>query len=259
MTSPLRFADRPALVTGAGSGIGRATALLLAREGARVAVTDVNAAAAEATAAAITAAGGTALAQALDVTAEKDWATAVARVEQAWGPLAVVVNSAGVAQAAPLTELSLAEWRRVLAINLDGVFLGTRAALRSMARTGRGSVVNVASASGIKAAAGAAAYCASKAAVLMLTRTAALECNQAGHHVRVNAVAPGGVKTPLWDQVAIGEVIKGSPQWAAAADAPAAQRFATPEEVAQVIAFLASDEAAYVTGAVLPVDAGYTA
>lgn len=259
-TSPAsRFAGRVALVTGAASGIGRAAAALLAQQGARVLVADLDAVAAAQTAEAIAFAGGTAAAQPLDVTSEADWRAAVERVEQRWGGLHVLVNSAGIAQVRPVPDTSLAEWRGVLAVNLDGVFLGTRFGIQAMRRAEGGSIVNVASASGLKAAAGAGAYCASKAAVLMLTRVAALECIQTGDRIRVNAVAPGGVKTAMWGKVPIGAEIMASEAWNAPVDAPPGKRFATPDEVARAILFLASEEASYITGSVLAVDAGYTA
>jgi NAD(P)-dependent dehydrogenase (short-subunit alcohol dehydrogenase family) len=180
-------------------------------------------------------------------------------VERRWGRLHILVNCAGIALVRPIAETTLAEWRRVLAVNLDGVFLGTRAAVRSMSRSGGGSIVNVASASDIKAAPASSAYCASKAAVIMLTKAVALECCRDGYGVRVNAVAPGGVRTPLWGKTAGASAVVGTDEWNAPADAPIGRRFADPEEVAQAILFLASAEASYVTGSVLAVDAAYTA
>ena len=254
-----RVAGKAALVAGGASGIGRAAALLLAREGAKVAVADLDQAGAAETATQIRAAGGVALARRLDVTAEADWQAACDTVEQTWGGLHVLVNSAGITFVRPVEEMTLEEWRRVLAVNLDGVFLGTRAGVRAMRRGGRGSIINVASASGIKAAAGASAYCASKAGVIMLTRTVALECIQRNENIRVNAVAPGGVKTPLWRQTPLWEEVSASEAWNAPPGTSPGKRFAEPEEVAQVILFLASDESSFITAAALAVDGGYTA
>ncbi len=254
-----RFAGKIALVTGAASGIGRATAILLAQEGARVAVTDVDGIGARAVSDAIAAAGGVALAHDLDVSSEAAWEAAMGAVERAWGPLDVLVNNAGIGGTKPIVESTLEDWRKVTAVNLDGVFLGVRAAIRSMRRTGRGSIVNVSSVAGIKATAVAAAYCASKAGVILLTKTAALECAKDGLAIRVNALAPGGVKTAIWKASGLLEEISKSPQWNAPPDAPATKRLAEPEEIARAIAFLASDEASYITGSVLTVDGGYTA
>jgi NAD(P)-dependent dehydrogenase (short-subunit alcohol dehydrogenase family) len=254
-----RFGGRVALVTGAASGIGRATAILLARQGATVVAADLDGEGAAATVEAIAAAGGTAVVHALDVTSEAAWDAAMERVERTWGRLNVLVNCAGIALVGPVADTSLADWRRVLAVNLDGVFLGTRAGVRAMRRSGGGSIVNVSSVSGIKATPASSAYCASKAAVIMFTKSVALECIQDGGRIRVNAVAPAGVKTPMWGKTPGASAVVGSDVWNAPADAPIGKRFADPDEVARVILFLASAEASYVTGSVLTVDAGYTA
>jgi len=259
-----RVAGKVALVTGAASGIGAASARLLAQHGAAVVCADVNADGASATAAAIADAGGSASARALDVTSEAAWDAAIAHALDAHGALDVVVNSAGISFARPLEETTLAEWRRVMAINLDGAFLGTRAAVAAMrARGGAGSVVLVSSASGVKAAPGAGAYSASKAAVAMLARVAAKECVNAGLRVRVNCVSPAGVRTPMWtampffrDLVARTGSEEGA--WAALAETSPFGRFATPEEIAHAVLYLASDESAYVTGADLVIDGGFT-
>jgi NAD(P)-dependent dehydrogenase (short-subunit alcohol dehydrogenase family) len=254
-----RFAGQIALVTGAASGIGRATAILLARQGAAVVATDLDEQGVAETVETITTAGGTAVGHTLDVTSEPDWDRAVELVERRWGRLHILVNCAGIALVRPVGGTTLAEWRQVMAVNLDGVFLGTRAAVQSMSRSGGGSIVNVASASGIKPAPASSAYCASKAAVIMLTKAVALECCRDGSGVRVNAVAPGGVRTPMWGKTAGASAVVGTVEWNASADVPIGQRFADPDEVAQAILFLASADALYITGSVLPVDAGYSA
>jgi NAD(P)-dependent dehydrogenase (short-subunit alcohol dehydrogenase family) len=254
----MRFAGQVALVTGAASGIGRATALLLAEQGAKVVVADLDESGIGKTVETIVGRGGNALGCPLDVTSESAWDAATEMVARKWGPLQVLVNCAGIALVRAVADMTLDEWRRVLAVNLDGVFLGTRAAVRSM-RQGGGSIVNVASASGIKAAAASSAYCASKAAVIMFTKSVAVECVQDGSRIRVNAVAPGGVMTPMWDKTAGVSAIMESEEWKAAPDAPIGKRFAQPVEIAHAILFLASSEAAYITGSVLTIDAGYTA
>lgn len=186
-----RFAGKSALVTGAGSGIGRAAAVALAREGAYVLAADVNFPAAQATAGE----AGAGAAARLDVTDEADWEAAVRQLLAAGGRFDILVNSAGVSAGGPLADTPLADWRRVMAVNLDGAFLGTKHAVRAMRAAG-GSIVHVSSASGIKAAGGAAAYSASKAGLCMLAKAAAKECRDAGVAVRVNTVCPAGVKTP---------------------------------------------------------------
>jgi NAD(P)-dependent dehydrogenase (short-subunit alcohol dehydrogenase family) len=252
-------ARQTALVTSAASGIGRATAILLAQEGAAVVAADVDEQAAAETVELIAARGGTAVTHAMDVTSESAWDEAVQLIERRWGRLHVLVNCAGIAMVCPIADTTLADWRRVLAINVDGVFLGTRAVVRSMSRSGGGSIVNVASASGIRAAAASSAYCASKAAVIMLTKAVALECARDGSQIRVNAVAPGGVKTPMWNNTPGASAVMETDEWNASGDAPIGKRFADPIEVARAILFLASAEASYITGSILTVDAGYTA
>jgi NAD(P)-dependent dehydrogenase (short-subunit alcohol dehydrogenase family) len=258
-----RVAGKVALVTGAASGIGRATALVLAREGATVTVTDLDEAGARGVAAEITAAGGEAVPAALDVTSEPAWQAAVGAVLAARGRLDVVVNNAGLSAAKPVTEMTLGEWRRVMEVNLDGVFLGTKHAVLAMRQGGGGSIVNVSSASGIKASAGASAYCASKAAVIHFTRTAALECAARGDGIRVNAVLPAGVMTPMWEGTdfwrgLVAEHGGADAAWRALAQTTPLKRFARPEEIALGILYLASDESAYTTGAALVLDGGYT-
>ncbi len=258
-TAGARLPNRIALVTGAASGIGQATATLLAHEGARVALADIDTEGTARTAESITAARGIAHSFRLDITAENDWEAILQAIHARWGPLDILVNSAGIAAACPVAEMSLAEWRRVLAINLDGIFLGTRAGIRSMRTHNKGSIVNVASASGIKASPGASAYCASKAAVLMFSRAAALECLHNQDNIRINCVAPGAVKTPMWMKMPNWAETEKSEMWQASREVVPSKRFATPEEIARAILYLASDESSFVTATELIVDGGYTA
>lgn len=199
---------------------------------------------------------------ALDVTDENAWAAAFEAIDG----LDIFVSAAGISHAAPTAEMSLDEWRRVMAINLDGAFLGVRAALRKMIPQDSGSIVLVASASGIKAAAGASAYCVSKAGLRMLAKAVALEYKECG--IRVNTVSPAAVATPMWTKMPFWSelVAKHSGEegaWAALGgidpDQPSLKRMALPEEVAKSVLFLASDEASHITGIDLAVDAGYTA
>lgn len=251
-----RLAGKVALITGAASGIGRAVALLFAREGARIALGDVDEARADEVASEIRALERDCIVLSLDVTDEGAWAAAVERIENAWSSLDVLVNSAGIADEAPLTELSTAQWRRVLSVNLEGTFLGTAAAIRAMKNSRKGAIVNVASLSGVKASPGAAAYCASKAGVIQLSRVAALECAGDGLNIRVNCVTPGGVKTPMWEKTPLWPDISKTDEWTAPPDAPPLKRFAEPIEVARAILFLASDESSYISGATLSLDGG---
>jgi 3(or 17)beta-hydroxysteroid dehydrogenase len=262
MTQPThRFASRVALVTGAASGIGREVARQLAAEGAAVCCADLNAAGAEETARAIESAGHVATARGLDVSDEAAWESVIQHVLASRGRLDMLVNSAGVSSASPVAALAYAEWRRVFAINVDGVFLGTKHAIQAMGSSG-GSIVNVGSASGIKAAAGASAYSASKAAVCMFSKTVAKECRDQGIPIRVNTVCPGGVKTPMWTTMPFFRelVAKAGSEEAAyqslAAGTPGGQ-FAEPADIARAILFLASDDACFITGIDLVIDGGY--
>jgi 3(or 17)beta-hydroxysteroid dehydrogenase len=259
MSSHERVAGKVALVAGAASGIGRATAILFAQHGAMVWCCDRDADGAAATAGPIR---GKSVG--LDVTGEADWVGTIAAIIKEHGRLDVLVNSAGISFGCPVAEMSLDDWRRVLRVNLDGVFLGTKHAIRAM-RTAGGSIVNVSSVSGLKSAPGASAYSTSKAAVCMFSRAAAKECADAGLPIRVNTVCPGGVKTPLWRMMPFFQELiakTGSDEGAfqaMLAGSPAGSRFAEPEEIAHAILYLASDESRFVTGTDLVIDAGFRA
>jgi len=186
-----------ALVTGAASGIGRATAQRLASEGARVALGDINGLELAQVEKGIRAEGGQAVALRLDVTQEADWNSAIATIFSRWDRLEVCVNCAGIAFARPISELDLQDWRHILTTNLDGVFLGTRHVMKAMKVGGSGSIINIASAAGIKPLAGNAAYGTSKAAIRFFTQVAAREGAPDG--IRVNSISPGAVATPMWE------------------------------------------------------------
>jgi NAD(P)-dependent dehydrogenase (short-subunit alcohol dehydrogenase family) len=259
---PRVFANRVVLVSGAASGIGAATARLFAAAGATVYWSDVDESACHASASAARSDDAPQVALTLDVTSEEQWAAALERIVSASGRLDVLVNSAGISHAAPLTEMTLVEWRRVIAINLDGVFLGIRHGIRTMSAAGAGAIVNVSSASGIRAASGASAYSTSKAAVDMLTCAAAKECRDRGLRIRINAVAPAGVRTPMWRGMPFFQEMMrehGSEEaaFSALASSNPSRRLAEPEDVAEAILYLASDRASMITGVVLPIDDGY--
>lgn len=245
------FDGKVALVTGGGSGIGRATALALAHAGAAVAVADIAAPAAEQTAHAIAEAGGRTIALRADVTDEAAVVAMVRDTLAAFGRLDAACNNAGIrglVQSAD--EMDLAEFRRVLDINVTGVFLCQREELKAMYRQGGGAIVNMASIMSQVASAGALQYVTSKAAVLGLTRTAALEAAPRG--VRVNAVAPGTVETPLNITLA-GGVEQMRARWGAAYPLG---RLGQPEDVAEAVLWLLSDRASFVTGQTLFVEGG---
>ncbi len=238
-----RFAGRQAVVTGGGSGIGEATCCLLAAEGASVTVLDRDAEAAGRVAADI---GGRAAT--VDVRDADAVTAAILEAADAMGGLTDLVNNAGVGTAKPLLSYTDKEWALLLGVNLTGTFYGIRAAAPIMLAAGRGSIVNNASLTGVRPTRGEGPYSAAKAGVLNLTQTAALELAPA---IRVNAVAPGMVATPLTDLVVTND------EWRAAAESGTpAGRVGTAAEVAEVIAFLASDAASYVTGQTIVVDGG---
>jgi NAD(P)-dependent dehydrogenase (short-subunit alcohol dehydrogenase family) len=254
--------QKVALVTGAAQGIGQATARVLAREGARVVLTDVTASG-EAAAQAVREAGGEALFLVHDVTDEAAWEAVVARTREAFGGLDVLVNNAGISASKPVTELGLAEWRRVMAVNLDGVFLGTKHAVRAMRAGGRGgSIINVASVAGLVGNPGTSAYAASKGGVRAFSKAVAVECAAEG--IRVNAVFPAGVRTPIWEQSDwwpgfVQQMGGEAAAWKVLESAAPMGRMAEPEEIAEAILYLASDAARFVTGTDLVIDGGFTA
>jgi NAD(P)-dependent dehydrogenase (short-subunit alcohol dehydrogenase family) len=255
-------ADKVALITGAASGIGRATALTLAREGAIVFATDICDAAGGRLIAEIEGAGGRAAYRRLDVTCEDDWRAAVDWIGAQHDRLDILVNNAGIGLSGPVIDMSLAEWRRQTAVNLDGVFLGVKHALPLMRAGGGASIVNVSSIAGIKPSANTAGYAATKGAVRMFTKAVALECAAAKDGVRVNSVHPGVVETAIWDTM-IGTTADGSngrPR-GATLDALTAHAIplgckGEPEDIAAGVLWLASDQSRYVTGTELVIDGG---
>ncbi len=252
-----RVAGKVALVTGAASGLGAASARRLAAEGASVMLTDVSADAGRAVADQIADAGGAAAFELHDVTSQGEWERVVAATTQRFGRLDILVNNAGVSGGPQeLMTLELDAWRRVLAVNLDGVFLGMRMAGPAIAASGGGSVVNISSILGKVGLAGAAAYCASKGGVALLTKAAALEWAPLG--IRVNSVHPGFIDTPMVSG-AIQQAENGNEMRDMIISRHALARLGVPREIADAVLFLASDEFSFMTGAELVVDGGYTA
>jgi len=249
-----------ALVTGGASGIGRQTAELLAKHGAKLAVADMNAEGGEAACAAIQAAGGEALFVPLDVTDEAAWEAALATVADRFGRLDVLVNAAGIELVKMLHETSLADFRRVMAVNLDGVFLGTRYGVAAIGETGGGSIINISSIAGIRGYARQTAYCASKGGVRLLTKAAAVEAAENGLEVRVNSVHPGVIDTAMTRGM-FGDPDDANRQeaWGKLARFAPMGRTGEAMDVANLILFLASDASAFCTGAEFVVDGGVTA
>ncbi len=262
----MTFAQRTAIVTGAGSGIGRAIALMLAARGASVAAVDIDAAAAEETARLIAAAGGGAAAFRADTSVAGDIDRAVSGAVSALGPLEIMVNNAGVLDGYfAVDEVSEAVWRRVIDIDLTGVFLGCKRALAEMLPRGRGRIVNMSSVAGLNGTGGGAAYVAAKHAVIGLTRQMAVTYSARG--ITVNAVCPGPILTGLraHSQGILGPGVPDmSGRGIAVSDeqvravVPAGRR-GTVDDVASAVCYLASDEAAYVTGHAMVVDGGWRA
>jgi NAD(P)-dependent dehydrogenase (short-subunit alcohol dehydrogenase family) len=244
------FRARVGLVVGAASGIGQAAAVLLAERGAAVVVADVDEIGARGTVERIRQAGGDAAAVHCDVTRAEDAETALGFARERFGRLDVVLHCAGILRVAPLESTSEKEWGEVIAVNLTGAFLLTRAALRVLREGGGGALVHIASRAAIRAKDGLGAYSAAKAGILQLTQMAALE--GAPHGIRVNCVCPGFVDSPMtragYDETAI-------PAWSRVCPLGRPGR---PEEVARAMLFLASDEASFITGVALPVDGGRT-
>jgi NAD(P)-dependent dehydrogenase (short-subunit alcohol dehydrogenase family) len=248
------LAGKAALVTGGASGIGRATALAFAREGARVLVTDTAAPEGEAVAKEIREQGGTAVFQRTDVTSEDEVVAMVLRAVQEFGRLDCAVNNAGVTgRGAALADLSLADWSRTLSINLTGVFLCMKHELAVMRAQGAGAIVNMSSGAGVIAVPGLAAYCASKHGVLGLTKTAAVENARTG--VRVNAILPGSTDTPMLEAA-----MQADPKLRKLIETSSpAGRLGEPHEIAEAAVWLCSDRASFVSGESMLVDGGSVA
>ncbi|MFD6053631.1 SDR family NAD(P)-dependent oxidoreductase [Agromyces sp. NPDC060279] len=249
----MRLENKQAIVTGGAGGIGRASSLALAAEGARVAVVDLDGAAAERVAEEIRAAGGEAIAIAADVSSEPDIERVVRETQAAFGGIDVVFNNAGIIRRTTAVETTVEEWDRVFGVNVRSIFLMCKHVVPVMAAAGGGSIVNTGSGWGLKGGGQAISYCASKGAVVNMTRALAIDHGPQG--IRVNSVNPGDVNTGMLRDEArqLGQAEDGF--LAEAADRPL-RRMGEPREIASAVVWLASDESSYVTGSALVVDGG---
>jgi NAD(P)-dependent dehydrogenase (short-subunit alcohol dehydrogenase family) len=253
-----RLANKVALVTGAAMGIGQACAELFAKNGAAVAVSDRLAPAGRRVADQIVAAGGRATFLEHDVTREEDWTRVIAETQRTFGRLDILVNNAGVGRMGDVEHTTLDEWRSLLAVNLDGVFLGIKHAIPAMRAAGSGSIVNLSSIEGLVGDPGLAAYNASKGAVRLLTKSAALYCAKAGTKIRVNSVHPGYIWTPMVQHAT--EASGNAEEMRRMLESlHPVGHLGEAADVAYGILYLASDESKFVTGSELVIDGGYTA
>jgi NAD(P)-dependent dehydrogenase (short-subunit alcohol dehydrogenase family) len=251
----MRLANKIALITGAGSGLGRESALLFATEGATIAAADLNLDSAKQTASDVTAAGGKAIALRVDVSEESEVRAMVDATIAQLGVPDVLYNNAGtIGKSGFLSTMETEIFDRVIAVNLRGVFLGMKHTLPHMARRGGGAVINQASAAGLVGIRGSAAYCASKAGVISLTKVAALE--YARYKIRVNCICPGLIDTPMAQELRMGELDPGNADTMRRISPFG--RMGTPEEIAKTALFLASDDSTYATGATFVIDGGWT-
>ncbi|MBB2482219.1 glucose 1-dehydrogenase [Bacillus sp. APMAM] len=247
--------DKIALITGAGSGIGRASSLLMAKQGAKVVLVDFNQETGEETLKMVKEQGGEGVFVQADVSKDEDVQRYVQTAVDTFGRIDVFFNNAGIIQKfAPLTEVEETEFDRIMSVNVKGVFLGLKYVLKVMENQGCGSIINTASTAGVRSEHSTSVYSASKHAVIGLTKSASLEYVKKG--IRVNAICPGGVKTALTNSVEqmfvqSGYVPEEIPNMRMG-------RYAQPEELAEMVAFLASDKASYMTGSVVVVDDGLT-
>jgi NAD(P)-dependent dehydrogenase (short-subunit alcohol dehydrogenase family) len=261
-----RVEGKNALVTGAGSGIGRACALALAAEGARVTVADIDEQGGRETCDMVAKAGGRASFYYLDVSDELGWKDIAAHLQKSGAAPTILVNNAGICISATVAEMTFAVWRRQIATNLDSMFLSSKYVLPLMVAAGRGSIVNLSSVAGLQGVPGMTGYCATKGGVRLYTKALALECARAKNNVRVNSVHPGAVETPIWIKLQNGgdlpdktdrrnnDVMEEMRE--AGASVTPLGHCGLPADIAAGVLYLASDESRFVTGIELVIDGG---
>lgn len=252
-----RVEGKVAIVTGASLGLGYAMARLLAREGAKIVATDQREQEGKALVDAIVASGGEAIFATHDVASETDWRHVIDAAIDRFGKLDILVNNAGVAHAGSVEDTTLEQWRWLMSINLDGVFLGTKYAVAAMKDRG-GSIINLSSIEGLIGDPGLAAYNASKGGVRIFTKSAALHCAKAGYKIRVNSIHPGYIWTPMVEGYIAAQANPGEVRRCLDALHPLGH-MGEPDDIAFGVLYLASDESKFVTGAELIIDGGYTA
>jgi NAD(P)-dependent dehydrogenase (short-subunit alcohol dehydrogenase family) len=249
--------NKVAIVTGGASGIGAACAATLAREGAKVVVTDLDDAGAQSVVDKIGSAGGSAIFLHQDVTLEETWPGVVEATERQFGRLDVIVANAGIGIMCRAVEMTLADWRRQTAVNLDGVFLSVKYTVPALRRAGGGSIIITSSVAGLRGSAGLAGYCATKGGVRLFAKAVAME--HAADNIRVNTVHPGVIDTPIWTKLSVSTERNTpiDPHEVAAAGVPLG-RAGQAQDIANGVLFLASDASSYMTGAELVIDGGMT-
>jgi NAD(P)-dependent dehydrogenase (short-subunit alcohol dehydrogenase family) len=251
-----RLDGKVAIVTGSALGIGQATVAALAREGARVTVSDINDAAGEATTASIVKAGGQAFFQHADVGSSDDIERLVEETVRRYGKLDVMVNNAGAAIPGSVTDISEDNWHTLINIHLNGTWRGMRFAIPHMIKNGGGSIVNMSSVQAIIGFQGWSGYAAAKGGIMALTQQAAIDYGP--QNIRVNAIAPGAIMTPMNEKRLAEETDNADELLALWNSWHALERMGTPQEVANLIVFLASDESSFITGSILKIDGGMT-
>lgn len=247
-----RLDHKVAIITGAAGGMGKADALLFAKEGAKVVITDIQDEKIQAVAKEITDQGGVAVALTQDVTSEQDWARVTETALTQFGKIDILVNNAGISSATPFLETDLELWNKVMNINVTSVFIGQKYVIPHMINGGGGSIINISSIAGLTGGSGTGPYTASKGAVRLLTKATAVD--YAKHNIRANSIHPGYIETPMTKDLMADENMRN--WFLSQTPIP---RLGQAEDIAKGVLFLASDESSYITGIELPIDGGYSA